>query len=352
MIGIGRDVDGSVKAADEVLVNGRAVEVRAADCVSVKGHRRRVERDPVDVTRVDTEAERQARGEQILIDPGAVEVGAADGVRVGARPVDVGCVNRQVGQARAPSPIADHGNKPGDELRVDARAVDLGPANRSVVTAVGPVDMPRVHGHGDRAVIEEAWVDARAVEIGAADRAGAAVRPIDVGLGPGGEDQGQDKQRQQNRERRRRRPRPLAGSPAHHRSPGCGLPSKCPSTQRSRQARHVGRWGRERALRGQWFLGKTRRKGIDERDVRFSSEAVLPGGGHAQPNEPETHEPETLRASFSRYRPRDRSGCTRIASGPRVPEEQLAVGSSSVDSTLQVEERAGVGDRAVEAAPA
>ena len=229
VVGIDRDAGEEPErrrhgAGGECLVGVVAVEVRSADRAEEVG--RDVGVHPVDVVVVDRQARRVAeRRDEILVDARATQPRAADRARVEVRPIDVGAVDGQLARAggaadevlihartvqpgaadRAVCPVrpvdvarahGDAADRPGplDEFVVDPRSVDPGPAHR--LGRVRPVDVLRVDrdrlGEPERG--DEAPVGAGAVQPGAADRRTVTVGPVDVGGGPGGEDQRQAKQ--------------------------------------------------------------------------------------------------------------------------------------------------------------
>src|SRR5262249_13802581 len=116
---------------------------------------RSIQRDPAAATGV--------AGDEVLVDPGAVEVGARDRAGVGFGPGDVGAVGRQ--------PARAGGEGGGDEVLVGPGAVEVGaPDGRG--SEVGPVDVRTINSQpavrSPRAG-DEALVDPGAVEVGAPD---------------------------------------------------------------------------------------------------------------------------------------------------------------------------------------
>ena len=113
-----------------------------------------------------------AAADEVLVHPGAVEVGAPDRPVDEVGPVDVRRVDRNAAGGAAAA----------DEALVHPGAVEVGPPDRPAVD-VGPVDVRRVDRYPARAVRagDEALIHARAVEVGAPDRPAAdIVGPVDV----------------------------------------------------------------------------------------------------------------------------------------------------------------------------
>ena len=103
-----------------------------------------------------------------------------DPVLAGGRPVDVGAVDRDRDRS-------DRAADAGDEVVVDAGAIEVGAPDRVGVRAfveVGPADVGAVDRHvgGTTDPVDEALVDARPIEVGATDRVGdrERIRPVDV----------------------------------------------------------------------------------------------------------------------------------------------------------------------------
>ena len=144
---------------------------------------------PVDVLAVDGDALGVGgAGDEVVVDGGAVEVGAPDrSVRV-VRPVDVLAVDRD----------PESWTVGGDEALICAGPVEVRAADRRAAE-VGPVDVLAVDGDAARALRgDERLVGEGAVELGAPDRIGAEVAPVDGG----------------NRVRRQRQARCYARAPA------------------------------------------------------------------------------------------------------------------------------------------